>query len=106
MCSNVGSRNSGWDFTREINREEGERVIPRMLEHILPLCKFNNTGLKKLLINLLRAQTNAVVRGEETVGPTAPWGSATKIANVSYCTRLCTSCYSLELTMPSICGCL
>jgi hypothetical protein len=57
-----------------VDRENGERVIPRTLAHVVLLRTLDHTGSEELLMNLLEPRMRAALRGMETVGETPPWG--------------------------------
>ena len=43
-CDGGGSRNDGWDCTLRVNGEDGERVVLRMLLHVLKCSTFLGNG--------------------------------------------------------------
>jgi hypothetical protein len=57
-----------------VDRENGERVVPRALAHVVLLRTLDHTGLEELLMNVLEPRIRAALRGMETVGETPPWG--------------------------------
>ena len=57
-----------------VDRENGERVVPRTLAHVVLLRTLDHTGSELLLMNLLEPQMRAKLRGMETVGETPPLG--------------------------------
>ena len=49
-----------------VDRENGERVVPRTLAHVVLLCTLDHTGSEELLMNLLEPRIRAALRGMET----------------------------------------
>jgi hypothetical protein len=51
-----------------VDRKDSERVVLRMLAHVLPICRYNETRLAELMEIFLGLQTCATVLGAEIVG--------------------------------------
>jgi hypothetical protein len=56
-----------------VNNEDSERVVSRMLAHVLPISRHNNTKLAVLMAIFLGPQTCATVLGAEMVGEVELW---------------------------------
>jgi len=57
-----------------VERENGERVVPCTLAHVVLLRTLDHTRSEELLMNLLEPRMRAALRGMEIVGETPPWG--------------------------------
>ena len=69
-----------------VDRENGERVVPRTLAHVVLLRTLDHTGSEELLMNLLEPRMRAALRGMETVARLHPGADQKKSERTLSCT--------------------